>query len=127
MRRTLIAMLAALALSLALCAAAWAALNGAVDEAQTYRGAALTAVEDGRRGEAKTALLALAQAWKGHRTALEMLAPHEHLHEVQSGIAEAQICLERGDDDECLRVLSNLGMALEHIREEQALRWENLY
>ena len=119
-------MLAALALSLTLCVAARTALNDAVEEAQTYRVAALMAAEAGQQGDAKTALLALAQAWKRHRAALETLASHDALHEVQSGIAEAQICLECGDHDDFLRVLSNLGMALEHIRDEQALRWENL-
>ena len=127
MRRTLIAMLAVLGLSLALCAGAYMLLDDAVDEAQALRSAAIRAEAEDRPADAEALLLALAQVWKGRRAALETLASHDAVHEVQLAIAESRICLECGDHDDLLRVLSNLDAALEHIREEQALCWENLY
>lgn len=120
-------MLAVLALALGLCIGARMALGDAVDEAQRLRSEAILAAQEGRGDDAKALMLNLAVAWKGHRVALEMLASHDALHEVQSAIAEGQICLECEDHDDFLRVLSNLDMALEHLRDEQALRWENLY
>lgn len=127
MRRTAILMAAVLAVSLVVCLAGGRALDRAVDEAQRLRSAAILAEAEGRQADAKTLLLALAEAWKGHRAALETLASHDALHEVQAGIAEACVCLECEEHDDFLRILTNLDLALEHIRDEQALRWENLY
>ena len=127
MRRTAILLAVVMTASLLVCLAGGRALNRAVDEAQSLRSAAILAEAEGRLGDAKTLLLALAEAWKGHRAALETLASHDALHEVQAGIAEARVCLDCEDHDDFLRILANLDLALEHIRDEQALRWENLY
>lgn len=127
MKRTLIAMLAVLAISLALCAAAMALLNDAVDEAQALRSQAVLAVEERRAGDAKTLLLRLAEDWTARGPLLEMLASHDALHEVQSAIAEAQVCLECEDRDDFLRMMSSLDGALKHLSDAEALRWSNLY
>ena len=127
MKRTLIAMLAVLAVSLSLCAASMALLNGAVEEAQALRSQAVLAAEERRTGEAKTLLLRLAEEWDERGPLLEMLASHDALHEVQSAIAEGQVCLECEDHDDFLRIMSNLDGALRHLSDAEALRWSNLY
>ena len=63
----------------------------------------------------------------GRSAALELLASHDALHEVQSSIAEAQICLECEDRDDFLRTMSQTAQGLAHLRDEEALRLSNLY
>ena len=127
MKRTLIAMLAVLAASLALCWASMRLLDDAVDAAQALRSQAILAEEEARSGEAKTLLLRLVQHWTEHAPLLEMVASHDVLSEVWTAVCEAQVCLECGDRDDFLRLMSNLDGVLERIREAEALRWSNLY
>ena len=127
MKRTLILTVCVLAASLALCAVGMAALNTSVDEAQRLRSLAILAEGDGDTDAARTAVVQLAQLWRDRRGIMEMLAEHDALHDVSSAIADAQICLENGDHDEFLRAMSQLDLGLNHLRDEQALRWENLY
>ena len=47
--------------------------------------------------------------------------------EVAAAIAEARICLECRDHDDFLRTLSEVEMGLDHLKDEEAVRWENLY
>ena len=127
MRRMLIVTLAVLAASIALCAACQAVLNGAVDRADALRSAAVLAAQEHRIADAKSLVLELAQYWKDRSAALELLASHDALHEVQSSIAEAQICLECEDRDDFLRTMSQTAQGLAHLRDEEALRLSNLY
>ena len=120
-------MLAVLTVSLGLCGASMALLDRAVDEAQEMRSEAILAVEEGRGGDARTRLLRLAEDWKRRAPVLELLSSHDALHEVQSAIAEAQVCLECEDHDDFLRMMAVLDGALGHIRDAEALSWSNLY
>ena len=127
MKRTLILTVCVLAASLALCAVGMAALNASVDEARRLCSLAVLSEADGDTEAAQTAMSRLAGLWQERRGVMEMLAEHDALHEVSSAIADARICLERGDGDEFLRAMTLLNLALNHLRDEQALRWENLY
>jgi hypothetical protein len=74
------------------------------------------------------ALLAqLAQLWQDRAGLLEKLASHDALHDVDTAIAEAKICLECRDHDDFLRTMSAVEMGLTHLKDEEAVRWENLY
>ena len=127
MRRMLIVTLAVLLAAGAACGLSMRALNGAVDGAERLRSEAVLAAEEGRMSQAKSLMVALAEFWHAHAPAMEMLAGHDALHEVQVGIAEAQICLECEDRDDFLRCMAVAGEALRHLRDEQALRLSNLY
>ena len=127
MRRMLIVTLAVLLAAVAACALSMRALNGAVDEAERLRSAAVLAMEERRMSRAKELMVSLAEFWHERAPVLEMLAGHDALHEVQVGIAEAQICLECEDRDDFLRCMAVTGEALSHLRDEQALRLSNLY
>ena len=72
-------------------------------------------------------MVALAEFWTARTALLEMIASHDALHDVDTAVAEAQICLENEDKSEFLRAMSGARMALLHLRDEEALSWENLY
>ena len=127
MKRTLILTLCVLAVALAVCAGSMVALNATVDEAQRLRSLALLASGEDRQTQAMVLMVELAQLWRERAGLMETLASHDALHDVGAAIAEAQICLECRDHDDFLRTMSTLDMALQHLRDEEALRWENLY
>ena len=127
MKRTLIITLAVLAAALALCAVSQRVLDGAVEEAGRMQSLAVLAVEEQRFSDAKTLMGQLAEYWSGHSRVLEMLASHDALHDVDVAIAEAQICLECEDHDDFLRTMSTVSMGLEHLKDEEALSFMNLY
>ena len=127
MKRTLILTLCVLAAALLVCFGAMATLNATVDEARRLGSLAVLAEQKGADDAADSQLVALAQLWHDRALAMEMLASHDALHDVEASLAEARICLACGDHDDFLRTMSTLDMALGHIRDEEALRWENLY
>ena len=127
MRRTLILTLAVLSCALAVCALSRAALNNTVEQARQLHAQALLAENNGDVARADDLLAQLAQLWHDRAGLLEMLASHDALHDVSSAIAEAKICLECRDHDDYLCTMSTVKMGLEHLRDEEAVRWENLY
>lgn len=127
MKRTLIAMLAVLAVSLALCWASRALLDGAVDEALALGRMAVQAEEEDRASDARNLIQRLSERWDERAPALELLTSHDALHDVQTAIGEARICLKCEDRDDFLRMMSNLDAALQHIRDAEAVSWGNLY
>ena len=58
---------------------------------------------------------------------MEMLTSHDDLHEVYADVVDARVCLEQGDRDDCFRALAQLGEALHHIGEMEAVSLSNLY
>ena len=127
MRRTLILTLAVLACALAVCGLSQAALNGTVEDARQLRAQALLAENGGDAERAGTLLAQLAQLWQDRAGLLEKLASHDALHDVAVAIAEARICLECRDHDDFLRTMSTVEMGLNHLKDEEAVKWENLY
>ncbi len=127
MKRTLILTLCVLAVAMLVCFGGMTALNSTVDEARRLGSLAVLAEQEDASDAADNRLVELAQLWKDRAAVMEMLASHDALHDVQTSLAEARICLECGDHDDFLRTMSTLDMALGHIRDEEALRWENLY
>lgn len=127
MRRTLILTLAVLACALAVCWVAQATLNDTVEQARQLHAQAQLAENAGDRERAGELLVQLAQLWRDRAGVLEMLASHDALHDVSAAIAEAKICLECRDHDDFLRTMSTVEMGLGHLKDEEAVRWENLY
>ena len=127
MRRTIIAALAALALSLGLCAAGTSAVNRAVAEAERLRQSAEHAARLGDVDTAKSELRALYDHWERRGRVLELVTSHDALFDARGGIVDARLCLENGDRGEFLRASAALAVALERLRVTEAFRWENLY
>ena len=127
MRRTLILTLAVLACALAVCGISQATLNDTVENARQLRAQALLAENGGDVEQAGALLVQLAQLWQDRAGLLEMMASHDALHDVAAAIDEAKICLECRDHDDFLRTMSTVEMGLTHLKDEEAVRWENLY
>jgi hypothetical protein len=98
-----------------------------VDQARRLHTQALLAENGGDRERAGELLVQLAQLWRDRAGLVEMLASHDALHDVAAAIAEAKICLECRDHDDFLRTMSTVEMGLGHLKDEEAVRWENLY
>ena len=127
MKRTLILTLAVLAAALAICVASLFALNGTVDEAERLQSLAVLAANENAFSEAKEHVAALAKFWDERAALMETLASHDALHDVDAAIAQAQICLECEDHDDFLRTMADVSAGLSHLRDEEAVRWSNLY
>ena len=127
MKRTLILTVAVLACALALCGLCQGYLNASVEDAQALRSLAVLAAEEGDMAGAKSLMVKLAEDWEDRARLMELMAGHDALHEVSAAIAEAQICLECEDHDDFLRTMSTADLALEHLKDEQAVRWANIY
>lgn len=127
MRRATIVTAAVLVCAVALCAVSVAALDRVVAGAEALHNLALQALEEGRTARAAALLEELNDFWRSKARLLEVIVDHEALHEVDAAIAEARICLACGDRDDFLQAMSAAGMGLAHLRDEEALSWENLY
>ncbi len=127
MGRTLILTLAVLACALAVCSLSQETLNDTVEQARQLHAQALLAENGGDGDRADALLVQLAQLWRDRTGLLEMLASHDALHDVAAAIAEAKICLECRDHDDFLRTMSTVALGLEHLKDEEAVRWGNLY
>ena len=127
MRRTLILTLTVLACALAICVFSLSTLNDTVGQAQQLHSQAMLAAEGGDGDRAAELLARLAGFWTDRAGLMEMLASHDALHEVGAAIAEARICLECRDHYDFLRTMSAGEAGLSHLKDEEAVRWANLY
>lgn len=127
MRKTLLLTLGALAVALAVCALSLSAVNAATDEALRLQSLAVLAADDGETDRARTLMVRLAEHWREKAPLLETVASHDALHDVSAALAEARICLECDDHDDFLRTMSTVELSLNHLKDEQAVKWENLY
>lgn len=114
-------------IAVAICTVSLLMMSNIVERARTLRSEAILAVEDDDPERAKELMVELAELWKDKSGLLEVLTSHDALHEVKTGIIEAQICLECGDHDDFLRTISTVGEGLEHIYDVEALSISNLY
>ena len=127
MRRTLILTLAVLACALAICFFSLSTLNDTVGRAQQLHRQAMLAAEGDDADRAAELLARLAGLWADRAGLMEMLASRDALHDVGAAIAEARICLECRDHDDFLRTMSAVEMGLSHLKDEESVRWANLY
>lgn len=116
-----------LAVSLLVCALSMIWLNSVLDEAHGITIDVFTAMEEGRVEDARQGLVALATLWDEHSDLLEMLCAHDDLHEVKERIIQAEICMEYTDMEDFYSTVALIGEGIEHIRDQEALRWTNLY
>lgn len=127
MRRTAILTLCALACALMVCALSLGAVNATADEALRLHALTLEAAERDDVPGALSLLDELERHWRGRATLMEIMASHDALHDVSASLAEAQICLTCNDRDDFLRAMSAVRMGLEHLKDEEAVKWANLY
>lgn len=116
-----------LACAALVCAGSLMALNHTVDAARRLQGLAAQAAGAGDMDRAGALLGQLEDFWRGRAVLMELLASHDDLHDVDTAIADARICLALKERGDFLRSLSAVDMGLLHLRDEEAVRWENLY
>lgn len=127
MRSTLIALIVVVALAVALCALSQAQVRNVTEEMDILRVQAAELARTGDNMGAMECLTSFASCWQSATPLLEMLTSHNDLHEVAAQLVDAQVCLENGDLDDCFRALAQLGEALRHIQDMEALTLSNLY
>lgn len=128
MRKTLLLTLSVLICAVALCLVAQAALNRAVDAALDMERRAAEAASAGNIKDAARLAAELDRHWQDSSRLLELTVSHDALHDAVATIAEARIHLRyESDVEDFLCAMSAIEAGLTRLREEEALRWENLY
>jgi len=126
MWKNLVAMLIVTALSAGVCAFALIRMDQVTDEMEEMRMMVMDLAEAGDIEGAKAGLGQMAGAWSRHEQVMEMLAPHEQLHEITVLIIEGDANLTAGDRDDFNRSMALLGEAVNHLREEEQLKLTNI-
>ena len=127
MKRLTVITLCVLAACLGLCAWATVTLGGILDEAHAHTIRVFADMEAGDVTAAREGLVALANLWQEKTPLMETLCDHDDLHEVKERIIEAEISISYTDMEDFFAGVALIGEAIEHIREEEALRLTNLY
>ncbi len=83
--------------------------------------------EQGRIEDAVAKMTQLASEWKRHQPFLEMLISHDEMHTVVERYTEAEAYLRRGRMDEFNSNMALLMEMLDHIRDQEAVRWGTYY
>ena len=83
-------------------------------------------VDRGQLEDAAAKMAQLASEWKRHQPFLEMLISHDEMHTVVERYTEAEISLRDGRLDDFSKSMSLLMEMLDHIREQERVRWGNV-
>ena len=126
MRSTLISMLAVLLLAVGICLVSVTLTGRITDEIEDMRAGVLRLTEEGNMEEAHALLGRMAEEWEARERLLEVLAPHESLHEITCLIIESEANLTAGDPDDFNRSMSLMGEALHHLYLEELPRLTNI-
>jgi hypothetical protein len=126
-KRLAITTAAVFAVCIAICTWSLVTLGGILDEAHTRTVEVFAQMERGNVTAAREGLVALANLWDENETLLELLCPHDDLHEVKERIIEAEICISYTDMEDFYASVSLIGEAIERIRDSEALKATNLY
>ena len=127
MRRTIVAALIVLILSLALGIAGTVAVNRAADELQALR---LGVERDARLGNVAAARRGMGDIeakWARWEGPLKLVVSHDALDEVRLAVADAGICPGQDRRDDFFRASAAAAIAIERIRTAEAVRWENVW
>ena len=127
MKKTLIAMLAVLAICVLTCLWSLLTLRQACLSADEARLRVLERYETGELSGAREELSGLAAQWNRKKRLLEAISPHEGLHEMIVRLIEADAALRAGDLDDFEIAMALMGETLRHICEEERLTLENLF
>lgn len=126
MKKLLILTCAVLVACIAVCTVAQVVLDNILTRAHEMNTAVFVALESGDEIHSREALVELATYWDEQQGILEVLCDHEDLHDVQSHIITARICLDYTDDEDFFTSVSLIGEGIEHLRDQEALHWANL-
>jgi hypothetical protein len=99
----------------------------AVDEMERIRAIAFEAARRGDYAAAGKAVDALEKEFKERSKWLELLGPHDDLHEIYLQIVDAKVCIELEKRDDVHQALVHLKEVLQHVRDHESFSMTNLY
>ena len=126
MRSKLIGVIAVAAVAIAFCLTCLIVVTHAVGQIEKLAMEAQDLADQGKTQEAVAKMTALASEWKRHRPFLEMLISHNEMHTVVERYVEAEACLKRGCLDDFYKSMALLQENLDHIRQQERIRWGNV-
>lgn len=126
MRSKLIGVIVVAVVAISFCVACLIVVNHTVGQMEKLSMEAQDLVDKGQTSEGIAKMTQLATEWKSHQSFLEMLISHTEMHTVVERYVEAEASLKRGRVDEFYKAMALLQENLDHIRQQQRVRWGNI-
>ena len=126
MRSKLVGVIVVLVVAVSFSVACQAVVNHAAGNMEALSMEAQRLVDEGRKDDAVAKMVELATEWKRHQPFLEMLISHSEMYTVAEWYTEASIDLQRGQLDDYYKAMALLQEMLDHIREQERIRWGNI-
>jgi hypothetical protein len=126
MRAKLIGVIAVAVVAVSFCLVCLFVVSHAVGQMEELSMEAQDLVEQGQIDEAVAKMTQLAVEWERHKQFLEIMISHDEMHEVVERYTEAEINLKRNRLDEYFQSMALLQEMLDHIREQEKVRWGNV-
>ncbi|MDO4828405.1 MAG: DUF4363 family protein [Clostridia bacterium] len=126
MKQRLVIVILMTAFSLALCLFSLFYVRDTTDELAALRLTLEEQADAGQTDEAQATIARMLNEIQAHGRWLEILAPHDDLHEMRMQLTEAGTCLSIGDDDgyrESIRLFNEL---LDHLKTHEEPSLSNI-
>lgn len=127
MKTRLITTIIILIVSIGLCTFSLFYVESVTDELDDMRLSALEFAEAERLSEAEAVLTNMLEYTKRKSPLLEMLTPHDDLHEMVMQLTDAKVSLTIQDMDDFDKAFALFQENLEHIREHEQLALSNIF
>jgi hypothetical protein len=127
MRRRMIAGIVVLALAACVCVASLIYINAVIDQMDEACAQAYDAFRQQDPDLAMERTVRLAEICEKNRPFLEALTSHEDIHNVAEQYVMAKTSLELEQTDDYMMAMALLAEMLEHIREQEAPSWSNVF
>ncbi len=114
------------AFSLALCLFSLFYVHSAMNELTALRLTLEEQADAGQTDEAQATLARMLNEIQSRGHWLEMLAPHDDLHEMRMQLTEAGTCLSIGDDDGYREAIRLFGELLDHLKTHEEPSLSNI-
>ena len=126
MRAKLIGVISVAVVAIAFALTCMFVVQHAVGQVEKLSMEAQDLVEQGKTEDAVAKMTQLASEWKRHQQFLEMLVSHDEMHTVVERYTEASINLKRDHLDDYFKSMALLQEMLDHISDQEMVRWGNI-
>jgi hypothetical protein len=126
MRSKLIGIISVAVVAVSFAIACLLVVQHAVGQVEKLSMEAQDLVEQGKTEDAIAKMTQLASEWKRHQQFLELLVSHDEMHTVVERYTEAEVNLKRDHLDDYFKSMALLQEMLDHIRDQERVRWGNV-
>lgn len=126
MRQRLLIVVLMTVFSLALCLFSLFYVRSAMEELAVLRLTLEEQADADMRDEAQATIAQMLNVIQARGRWLEVLAPHDDLHEMRMQLTEAGTCLSIGDDDGYREAIRLFGELLEHLKTHEEPSLSNI-